>query len=359
MKRRLVALACSVLVAPFAAVPAAEDGAPMTNSFYAMDTAFQRPGLNAAQQLDVVKDLGFAGIACHLSAIFLSSDWLCQSAVRMKAVAPKSWFPLRLALTLIAGLQAAPPLSSAQTPLTVRVDSAGGAPRWVVNVEPKRARVFWGAPGPSQIAVSTMPQSVTFDFVALGSASNATMHFGFSQVAGEVYLDHVNTIEDTNRELVRNLAQEACRNFGTWWMDLGASGWFNDRRMWVEMARMNALDQAFLTQPAPFQPEVAAVLDERGICCLAADGSRVTGPGIYEARAALGRLGAPYGQYLSDDVLNGRVWAKLFVFLNAWSLSPEQRAKPAHATLGRACLWCYAPGYFDGGRARGRPNRSP
>jgi hypothetical protein len=42
MKRRAFALACSVLVAPFAAILAAEDGAPMTNSCYAMDTAFQR-----------------------------------------------------------------------------------------------------------------------------------------------------------------------------------------------------------------------------------------------------------------------------------------------------------------------------
>jgi sugar phosphate isomerase/epimerase len=37
----------------------------MTNAFYAMDTAFQRPGLSFAQQLDLVKELGFAGIAWH------------------------------------------------------------------------------------------------------------------------------------------------------------------------------------------------------------------------------------------------------------------------------------------------------
>jgi sugar phosphate isomerase/epimerase len=68
MKRRLFALACSVLVAPFVDVLAAVHGAPMTNSFYAMDTAFQRPGLNAAQQLDLVRDLGYAGIAWHEEA---------------------------------------------------------------------------------------------------------------------------------------------------------------------------------------------------------------------------------------------------------------------------------------------------
>jgi beta-galactosidase len=164
------------------------------------------------------------------------------------------------------------------------------------------------------------------------------------------FRDHAQTMEDTNRQLVRNLAQEACRNFGTWWMDLGATGWFNDRRMWSEMARMDAVDQVFLTHPTPFRPEVAAVLDERSMWSLAAEGSKVTQPGIYEARSALGRLGAPCGQYLLDDVLAGRVHAKLFVVLNAWNLSSEQRTKLARATAGSTCIWCYAPGYLEGDR---------
>ncbi len=162
---------------------------------------------------------------------------------------------------------------------------------------------------------------------------------------------HVTTVAGTNRELLRSLAQAACRHFGTWWMDLGATGWFNDPRLWLQMARMNSVDQAFLTQPVPFRPEVAAVLDERSMCWLAADGARVTRPGIYEARAALGRMGAPYGQYLLDDVLAGRVRAKLFVFLNAWNLSAEQRTRLAKATRGATCLWSYASGYFDGDRS--------
>jgi sugar phosphate isomerase/epimerase len=37
----------------------------IANPFYAMDTAFQRPGLSSDQQLDLVRELGFAGIAWH------------------------------------------------------------------------------------------------------------------------------------------------------------------------------------------------------------------------------------------------------------------------------------------------------
>ncbi|MCX6901099.1 MAG: beta-galactosidase [Verrucomicrobia bacterium] len=158
----------------------------------------------------------------------------------------------------------------------------------------------------------------------------------------------VDTLEDTNKELVRNVAQEALRNFGTWWMDLGATGWFNDPGMWAEMKRLRALDEPLLKKPTPFRPQVAAVIDERAMLRVAAGGTLVTRPGIYEVRAPLGRMGASYGQYLLDDVLAGRVKAKLQVFLNAWSLSAAERTKLLKVTRGVAKVWCYAPGWFDG-----------
>jgi len=171
--------------------------------------------------------------------------------------------------------------------------------------------------------------------------------------------EHVDTLEDTNKELVRNVAQEALRNFGTWWMDLGATGWFNDAGMWAEMARLKALDEAMLKKPTPFRPQVAAVIDERAMCRVSAGGALVTRPGVYEVRAPLGRMGAPYGQYLLDDVLAGRVKAKLYVLLNAWSLSAAEREKLLKVTRGSAKVWCYAPGLFDDGTECGRGLSAP
>ncbi len=80
---------------------------------------------------------------------------------------------------------------------------------------------------------------------------------------------------------------------------------------------------------------------------VAAGGTLVTRPASYEARAPLGRMGAPYGQYLLDDVLAGRVKSKLLVLLNVWSLAAGERAKLLRATRGSTRVWCYAPGYFD------------
>ena len=159
--------------------------------------------------------------------------------------------------------------------------------------------------------------------------------------------DRVKTLEDTNSQLVRNVAQCALRNFGTWWMDLTRTGWFNDPAMWAEMARLENLDEPLLRSPTPFRPEIAAVVDERSMLLAATGSSVVTRPGVYEARQSLARSGAPYGQYLLDDVLGSRVRAKLYVFLNAWQLSADQRKKLLAATRGSTRVWCYAPGYFD------------
>ena len=160
--------------------------------------------------------------------------------------------------------------------------------------------------------------------------------------------ERVDTIEQSNALLVRNTAQCALRNFATWWMDLGSSGWFDDERMWAKMRQLRVLDEPLLVHPRAFRPEIAAVIDEQSMIRVTAGGDAATRPGVYEARGALARIGAPYGQYLLDDVTAGRVSAKLYVMLSAWCLSPQQRTQLLEMTRGSLRVWCYAPGYHDG-----------
>ena len=154
-------------------------------------------------------------------------------------------------------------------------------------------------------------------------------------------------LEQTRQVMRRNTAQAAIRGFGTWWMDLPAQGWFNDARIWEEMSLLRPLDDAMLQRVGPFAPAIAAVVDEESMCHLPGGSAALASDLIYDARAALGRCGAPYGQYLLDDVLVGRVPAKLQVFLSAWALTPAKRAALAHRrTTGSVRAWCYAPGYL-------------
>jgi hypothetical protein len=62
-------------------------------------------------------------------------------------------------------------------------------------------------------------------------------------------------------------------------------------------------------------------------------------------------MGAPYGQYLQDDVIAGKVKAKLYVLLTAWCLSPAEREQLLAATRGGTRIWCYAPGCQEDDRA--------
>ena len=145
----------------------------------------------------------------------------------------------------------------------------------------------------------------------------------------------------------RNTAQASIRNFGTWWMDLLGAGWFNDAALWQEIIRIAPLDKAMLARNKPFTPEIAAIIGEDSMCHLTGDSSTVAVPLTYAARGALGRCGAPYGQYTLDDAVGGNVPAKLQFFLAAWALSPEQRqALKSNRAAGTTRVWCYAPGYL-------------
>jgi hypothetical protein len=156
------------------------------------------------------------------------------------------------------------------------------------------------------------------------------------------------TLEQTNQLLLRNGAEVALRNLGTWWMDLCQIGFFDDPRMWAMLDNFRPVEEEMLRLAQPFHPEVAAVIDEKNMRQLTAAG-RPLGMAIAESRAAFGRMGAPYGQYLNDDVLAGRVpWAKLDVFLSPWRMTQAERTKLLEATQGKVKVWGYAPGYDDG-----------
>jgi len=174
--------------------------------------------------------------------------------------------------------------------------------------------------------------------------------------------------EQTRQVMLRNTAQAALRGFGTWWMDLYGQGWHRDAAVWNEQVRLQPVEEAMLRRKAPFTPEIAAIIDEESMCRLTVGSAVAAGPLISKSRAAFGRCGAPYGQYLFPDVLDGKVSARMQVFLAAWSLTPAQRQALA-AQRKRGCwrrlagwlgadddsgltrVWCWAPGYLYPDRA--------
>jgi len=156
-------------------------------------------------------------------------------------------------------------------------------------------------------------------------------------------------LAQTQQVMLRNTAQASLRGFGTWWMDLPGQGWFNDAAIWQQIVRLRPVDEAMARRATPFTPEIAAIIDEDSMCHLTGGSAQAARPLIYEGRAALGRSGAPYGQYLFPDVLAGKVPARMQVFLSAWRLTPAQRQTlAAQRAVG---LWKTLAGWFGGGHA--------
>ena len=108
-------------------------------------------------------------------------------------------------------------------------------------------------------------------------------------------------------------------------MDLCGRGWFRDEELWRLRSSLKEMDNALVNRKAPYTPEIALVLDEESLMMNGWNSSRLVWP--FLSRVGLERLGATYGQYLLDDVLDNPPDAKLFVLAFVRDLSPEKRAK--------------------------------
>lgn len=153
------------------------------------------------------------------------------------------------------------------------------------------------------------------------------------------HFDGGKTLAETRELLRRNTAECACRNFATWWMDLGSAGWYADPELWKEMQALTAMDHWFMDRPTPYAPEVAVFVDEN-VMLRIADGA-FTKDSIYRERAQLSRMGASYGQYFTEDLISGKIGKtpKLCVMLHADFYSPEEKAKITRAVGEKSLLW--------------------
>ncbi|MBO7207777.1 MAG: hypothetical protein J6W10_09235 [Kiritimatiellae bacterium] len=129
----------------------------------------------------------------------------------------------------------------------------------------------------------------------------------------------------TRNFLLRNTAKCIIRGHGDWWMDLCGRGWFRDEELWRLRSALKEMDEAILKRERPYSPEIALVLDEESLMMNGWNSGRSVWP--FLNRAGLERCGAPYGQYLLDDVLRNPPDAKLFILAYVRDLSPEKLAK--------------------------------
>jgi len=194
----------------------------------------------------------------------------------------------------------------------------------------------------------SVPESVALAGKLWIMEDDISTHLSLTYINPPGAKDRTHSLDETLQDVLRNGSEVTLRNMGTWWMDLCRNGWFDDPALWSAFESFRPVETEMLKLKQPFHPEVAAVVDEKSMLLLTYHSYDVGQP-LMESRSLLGRMGAPYGQYLEDDVRAGRVPdAKLYLFLTAWNLTAQERAQLRQQTRGKTCLWEYAAGYFDG-----------
>ncbi len=143
--------------------------------------------------------------------------------------------------------------------------------------------------------------------------------------------------------LGRNVASVLAHRAGTWWMDLGALGAFNDAASW---RMLQARAPLFTATRGAYRPDCALILDERSRL-LVRDDWDVNYWTLLHLRDEMARCGATVGLYTLDDFAAGRTpRCKLTLFANAFGLEGA-RAPAVRKRLqrdGGMAVWLYAPG---------------
>ena len=164
-----------------------------------------------------------------------------------------------------------------------------------------------------------------------------------------------NWLRTSKNECIRQLQSNmyACMTRGRafWWMDLVGDGWYDDRDLWKLMEEMRPLGLEIAhVRKTPFAPEIALLLDERGMLFATAESRPAFDPLIRLGRLHFETCGAPYGQYFASDALAGKLSAKLQFFTSTFFADDEtcraiatQRTMQPNVTR----VWCWAPGYLS------------
>ena len=141
----------------------------------------------------------------------------------------------------------------------------------------------------------------------------------------------------------RELANVLCHGTGKWWFDMGG-GWYDEPPLMEAIGQMNRIAERSIQFDRSSIAEVALVVDERSMS-YTQDRCPLGRLALTRQRLGFGHMGAPYDTILLDDLELARPY-KVYVFVNAYHVSPEQREAIERRVKceGRTAVWVYAPG---------------
>ncbi|MCX5759782.1 MAG: beta-galactosidase [Candidatus Hydrogenedentes bacterium] len=168
-------------------------------------------------------------------------------------------------------------------------------------------------------------------------------------LANDPAFTHVTTVEQSIELVRREFGNAVTHGTGLWYMDQQDT-WFHDERIMAEIANLKHWGDQSMNMPRQSVAEVAVIstLDSEFYLCGRDSGNNHMTYPLYDGQIGeLCRSGAPFDWFLIEDLVEGRIPPhKVYVFLDAFCLTPEQRVaiEKLKADM-HTLIWFYAPGY--------------
>ncbi len=167
------------------------------------------------------------------------------------------------------------------------------------------------------------------------------------------YAYSIRTPDATGAMLARQLFKAICAGAGNYWFALGMAhqNWFDDPETVRTLNEIQKIADESVNRDRSKIAEIAVVMSDQSVGFLRQAKGRGTEDqimlhAIYQ-REQIGRIGAPFDEYLLDDFLKRDMPDyKFYIFLNAFAVSDAEKGA-IQAKLGRngaLALWYYAPG---------------
>jgi hypothetical protein len=154
--------------------------------------------------------------------------------------------------------------------------------------------------------------------------------------------------DESSAVLWRSFGHSLTKGTALWWFLLAGNASFHTERIMNDIKTMAQLDRELIDRSRRSQAEIAVFSDEHSMHYLNSQ-QPLLRRYTRDAFTELARLGAPSDCYLLDDIKHPDLPRyKLYVFLNAFYMTPERR-QAIHERLARdraTALWFYAPGYL-------------
>jgi len=209
----------------------------------------------------------------------------------------------------------------------------------------------------------------TYDNKGIGGPNNSQTLPADVQLHGKLYFNEVDTeshihqrqwrwgnslrnprnFEETKALLTRDYAYALTNGFGMWWTDL-FGGTYHDDKIIDLLAQLKSIDNRYVEADRQSTAEIAVVLDESSFTYFG-DGEPLFNALLTAQKQwELGFMGAPWDPYLLSDMGNPNLRDyKLYIFLNTFHVTPEERAAVLACLQrnGATAVWIYAPGYIQ------------